>query len=525
MRAGFPPPDLVLINGKIITLDKKTKIAEALAVHEGKILLVGSSTEIDKLTDAKTQCIDLKGKSVLSGFIDAHTHVDLVGIMTSELVVDCHIPPLRSVNDILEKIREKTFTTPKGELIIGQGRWAQPYPTRKQLDQVAPDHPVLIKNTMHSYWLNSSALKRFNITKDRPTSKELFEADPGGIIYRNPKTGEPTGFVDEAWNYLFPQSHSPFSYEQTQSALKEGLNKYSSLGVTTITEFVDFFESPMVYQDLRKKGELNVRLHIIPCIHGLQKTADFDSIIGLGLTTGFGDEWIKFGGIKIFVDRGIETSLASIQLKEWVMKAHRHGIRVFMHANTRKGQDMALEAIEAAVEEMPEQNLRHRIEHMGNRLIDLNYFDRVKKSGSIALPTAYFMNIGRTFQEGQKIFLFRTMLDKGLCVPGNSDTGGTEPEAPNPLYQIWCMAERKDREGKAVYPEERITVEEGLQLYTIHSAFACLEENIKGSIEPGKLADLVILENDPLTAYPSDLKDIKVDITIVGGKIVYRRTW
>lgn len=524
MCADFPTPDLVLINGKIITLDNKTTIAEALAVYEGKILLVGSSREINQLVDAKTPCIDLKGKSVLPGFIDAHTHVDLVGIMTSELVVDCHIPPLGSVSDILDKIRERTLTTPKGELIIGQGRWAQPYPTKKQLDQVAPNHPVLIKNTMHSYYLNSLALNRFNITKGRPTLKELFEADPCGIIYRDPKTGEPTGFVDEAWNYLFPQSHSPFPYEQTRSAIKEGLNKYSSLGVTTITELVDFFESSMIYQDLRRNGELNIRLQIIPCIHGLQKTADFDSIIGLGLTTGFGDEWIKFGGIKIFVDRGIETSLASIQLKEWVMKAHRHSIRVLMHANTRKGQDMALEAIEAAVEDMPEQNLRHRIEHMGNRLIDINYFDRVKKSGSIALPTAYFMNIGRTFQEGQKIFLFRTMLDKGLCVPGNSDTGGTEPEAPNPLYQIQCMVERKDREGNPVYPEERITVEEALKLYTRHSAFACLEENIKGSIEPGRLADLAVLEKNPLTSPENQLKEIQVYMTIVNGKIVYQRS-
>jgi predicted amidohydrolase YtcJ len=116
------------------------------------------------------------------------------------------------------------------------------------------------------------------------------------------------------------------------------------------------------------------------------------------------------------------------------------------------------------------------------------------------------------------------MLNKGLCVPGNSDTGGTEPEAPNPFYQIQCMVERKDREGNPVYPEERITVEEALQLYTRHAAFACLEEKIKGSIEPGKLADLAILEKDPLTTPISDLKNIKVDMTMVGGKIVYRRT-
>jgi predicted amidohydrolase YtcJ len=295
------------------------------------------------------------------------------------------------------------------------------------------------------------------------------------------------------------------------------------LGVTSITEFVDFRETSRIYQDICKSGELNVRLQIVPCVHGLHKTADLDSIIDLGLTTGFGDEWIKFGGVKIFVDRGTETSLASIQLKEMVAKAHKAGLRVFMHANTRKAQDMALEAIETVVENMPGKDLRHRIEHMGNRLIDLKYFDRVKESGSIALPTAYFMNIGRDFPEGLKIFLYRTMLDKGLCVPGNSDSGGTEPEAPNPLYQIWCMVERKSRDGRVIYPDEKVSIMEGLRIYTMHSAFAGLEENIKGSIEPGKLADLIVLNKDPLTSPSDTLRDIEIDMTIVGGRIVYQK--
>lgn len=514
--------DLILLNGKIITMDDKTSIYEAVAIKDGKICWVGSSQDAKRL-ELKAEIIDLKNRTVLPGFIDSHTHVDLFGVMTSELVVDCRIPPLRTINDILENIKNKALRTPKGELIIGQGRWAQPYPTKKQIDEVAPNHPVLIRNTMHSYLLNSLALEKFGITRNRPTSEELFKIDPGGIIYRDPNTCEPTGYIEEAWNYLFPDSHSPFPYEQTRSAIEYGLNKFSSFGVTTISEFVDFYESPAIYQDLKRQGKLNVRLHIIPCIHGLHKTADLDSIIRLGLTTGFGDEWIKFGGIKIFVDRGVETTLSSIQLKEMVKKAHRNGIRVFMHANTRKAQDMALEAIEAAIEEVYDKNLRHRIEHMGNRLLDLNYFDRVKNTGSIALPTAYFMNIGRNFPKGVKIFLFNTMLNKGLCVPGNSDSGGTEPEAPNPLYQIWCMVERKSREGEQIFPEESISVLEALRIYTRHSAYASLEENIKGSIEPGKLADIVVLEKNPLTVDKEELKNIEVFMTIVGGRIVFQK--
>ena len=507
--------DLILFNAKVFAMDRRNTITEAVTVKDGKIVGVGSSKEMSQFVGSHTQRIDLGGKPVFPGFIDAHTHVDLVGMMTSDLVVDCHIPPLQSVDEIVEKIRARACEVPKGELILGQSRWVQPFPSREQLDKVAPENPVILRNTMHYYLLNSMALMKYHITKDKPMFKELFDIDPGGIIYRDLETGEPTGQVFDAWNYLFPKSRSPFTFEQTKTALRSALDKFSSLGVTTITEFVDFPESLRIYQELYKDSSLRVRLHVVPCVHGLHKTTDLDSILDLGLTTGLGDEWIKFGGIKIFVDRGIETSLASIQLKEMLSKAHKAGIRVFMHANTRKGQDMALEAIEAAVESLPEQDLRqqdlrhqfkssasvaqnipgrelrHRIEHMGNRLIDLQYFERVKKIGAIALPTAYFMNIGRYFPEGLKVFLYRTMLDKGLCVPGNSDSGGSEPESINPLYGIWCMVERRSREGTLIYPEEKISVMEAFQVYTCHSAFACLEEDIKGSIEPGKLADLV----------------------------------
>ncbi|MFC1886467.1 amidohydrolase family protein, partial [Thermodesulfobacteriota bacterium] len=300
-----------------------------------------------------------------------------------------------------------------------------------------------------------------------------------------------------------------------------GVDTYSRSGVTSITEFVDLRESPRIYQELHREGQLNARVQLIHCVHGLHRTTDLNALIGVGLFTGFGDEHLSFGGAKFFVDLGVETTLTSIRLKEMVCQAHQAGIRVFMHANTRMAQDMALEAIEAAEERMPGKNLRHRIEHMGNRLIDINYFDRVKSANAIALPTAYFMNIGREYPKNLKLFLFRTMLDKGLCIPGNSDSGGTEPQAPNPLYQIWCMVARKSREGNDVYPEEAITVKEGLEIYTRHSAYGALQEDMKGSIERGKLADFVVLSQNPLTCSLDALKEIQVEKTIVGGNVVY----
>jgi predicted amidohydrolase YtcJ len=513
--------DSILYNANIITLDNHSSIAGAVAVKNGRILAVGASQDMKDFKDGRTEMIDLDQKTVLPGFIEAHTHVDLTGMMTSDFVLDCRIPPLDDNDAVLGNIQAKAQTIPKGELILAHGRWMQPYLSKADLDRIAPDHPVILKYNMHLYLLNSCALRKHGITKEQPAAEKLFEEAPGAQIQRDPLTGTPNGFLEDAWDFLYPGSPSPLSYDETKAGIRHGLDAYTRSGVTSITEFVDYRESPRIYQELLREGRLNARVQLVHCVHGLHRTTDLNALIGAGLATGYGDEWLSFGGAKFFIDLGVETTLSSIQLKEMVGRAHRAGIRVYMHANTRMAQDMALNAIETAEERMPGRDLRHRIEHMGNRLIDMNYFDRVRKTKAIALPTAYFMNIGRNFEKDLKLFLFRTMLDKGLCIPGNSDSGGTEPQAPNPLYQIWCMAARKSRDGGDVYPEEAITVKEGLEIYTRHSAYAALQENIKGTIEPEKLADFAVLSHNPLTCSLNELLDIRTEKTIVGGKVVY----
>ena len=521
-----PDADMIFFNGNVITVDPNNNISEAVSVSSGKIVKVGSDKEILNLKGPRTELIDLRKKTLLPGFIDAHTHLDLVGMVASELVVDCHMPPVKSVDRMLKKIGERVRKTPAGELVLGHGRFNQPYPTKDQLDKIAPDHPVIIKNSMHSYRLNTCALKKYNITSENPTPDELFQVDPGGIIYRDPTTGKPTGYVEECWNYMFPNSKSPFSFEKTKYFLKVGLDRFSKVGVTSIAEFVDFPESLRGYQELYESGDLNIRLNIVTCIHGLHKTADLDSIISLGLKTGFGNDWLKFMGIKIFIDRGPVTTLASIQLNEMVLKAHQAGLRVFMHATSRKAQEMALEALEAAEKAIPGKQLRHRIEHMGNDYLDPTFFDRVQKIGAIALPTAYFIGIGALDwlqAKGGRPYPFKSLLSMGLCVPGNSDSGGSEPEAYNPLYEIWCMVARKSKEGKSVFPEEKISVMDAIRIYTMHSAYASFDEAVKGSIEAGKMADFVILAENPLRVSEDRLKEIEVDMTVAGGRVVYQR--
>ena len=518
--------DVILYNGNLITVDENDTISEAVAVKDGKIFKVGSSEQIKELRKKNTQMIDLEGKTIIPGFIDAHTHAALVGLVASDVIVDCHIPPLNSTNEILKKIKERVDKTSKGEVIMGHGRFDQPYPTKEQLDQVAPDNPLIIKNSMHAYRLNNLALKKYNVTKDHPTREELFAICPGGIIYRDPVSGEPTGYMEECLTYLFPKSYYPFPYETIKKVTKVGLDRYSSAGVTSITEFNDFPECLRAYQDLYSNGDLNVRMQLIPCVHGLNKTVDLDAIIDLGLSTGFGNEWLRFMGIKIFVDLGYVTTLASIQLNEMVLRAHKAGLRVYMHAISRKAQDMALEAIEAAEQAIPGKNLRHRIEHMGNEYHDPTYFDRIKEIGAIALPTAYFMRIGTQDwlnPTRERAYPFKTLLERGLCLPGNSDSGGSEPEAYNPLYNIWCMVVRKSKEGEPVFPEEKISVMDAIRIYTANSAYAGFDEDVKGSIEEGKMADFAVLAEDPFSVPEDHLKDIPIDMTIVDGKIVYQR--
>jgi predicted amidohydrolase YtcJ len=451
--------------------------------------------------------------------------VDICGMTASDLVVDCHIPPLKNINELLDKLKAKVQNTPKEEIVFGQGRFDQPHPKKEQLDRIAPENPIIYRNSGHEYTLNTYALDKFRITQNHPTSEELFEIEPGAIIVRNNNTDEPTGYIIDGWNYLFPDSKSPFDYEITKGFIKVGINRFLSAGVTSVTEFASFPESMRIYQDLYSNGKLNMRFQIVTCVHGLHKTQELDAIIRQGLITGFGHDFLKFMGVKIFVDRGHATTLASIQLNDMVLKAHKNGLRVYMHAINRAAQDMALAALEEAEKAYPGNNLRHRIEHMGNDYHDPTYFDRLKKIGAIGLPTAYYMRIGSQSWldvKTNRSFPFKTLLEKGLCVPGNGDSAGTEPEAYKPFYNIWCMVSRKSKEGNPVCPEEKIPVMDAIKIYTRHSAYASFDEDVKGSIETGKFADFCVLSDDP-TEIPEDkIKDISVAKTIVGGKIVYQ---
>ncbi len=536
--------DLVLTNGRINTMDAAGTVVEAVATAGERIIRTGSDSDVKPLVGDRTRLIDLKGRVVLPGFIDTHVHLDCAATHT-KLATSCHIPPVEyvevsgsagSVDAILESIEKRAQQTPAGQWIIGQGRFTLETdgnsPTKSQLDAAAPDHPVMLRYSAHTQLLSSRALESVGITKDAPTQAELDEVAPGARIRRDPSSGEPTGVVNECVDWII-RMRSPWPYDELKTAIVQTCQEAVRFGVTGIHEFVSWPESSRIYQELYRDRELPLRVQLCPAIWGMYRTTDLDLVLNLGIQTGFGNDWLKFGSVKIFVDgegrdeNGVAREWIRItqeKLDRLVLAAHCGGVRVMMHATSREGQDMAISAVEAALASSPRPDHRHRIEHFAG-----DYWpeglDRLKASGIIPVPTPY-SSLGwygdawlDSSGAGEKAVPYRTLVDRGFMPPGNSDCMGTEPEALNPWWSIWCVVARKTRSGRLICPDEGLSVMEAIRLYTTNSAFAGFEERLKGSIEAGKLADLIVLSENPFEIPADGLKEIQVLTTVIGGEV------
>jgi predicted amidohydrolase YtcJ len=325
-----------------------------------------------------------------------------------------------------------------------------------------------------------------------------------------------------------------------KKAFKEVLHeRFVRQGVTSIYDF----PSPdgiRISQELLNTNELPLRLRYQIII---DRTADDDAIMKTGLMTGFGNDWLRIGGIKIFVDGAGKTAVrydppgqkekyAGIlkvtqeELNEMVLEAHEAGFQLWIHAIGDKAQDMTLDALELALQKVPREDHRHRIEHAGNAAgpNTPGQLDRMKRLGVIPVPTAAWIYLGSGQRTPMtKRFIYRTLLDQGFRPPGNSDSLGSMPESMNPLFSIWAAVARKTRAGELNCPEESITVMEAIRMYTMDSAYSGFEEKVKGSIEKGKYADVIVLSEDPLTVPVDRIKDIQVETTIIDGKIVYQK--
>jgi predicted amidohydrolase YtcJ len=530
---------LVVRGGTVVTVDSSERIAEAVAVEGNRITAVGTAEEIARFVGPTTRVIDLAGRALLPGFIDAHSHVE--GLAESEHArLPIHIPhSLKTTADILTRLRERASEIPAGTWIVGQGTYNQPMPTREGLDRAVPDHPVVLRWSAHDLLLNHKAVEVAGL-KDAPDPTNGI-----GRIERTP-TGEPAILRDTGIELPIPHS----TFEEMRQWLPKTLRDfYLSKGVTSVYDMSSPDVAYRIYQELKDQGELPLRILIS------YRFTDVEPLLRIGIRTGFGDDWLRVGAIKFHQD-GVWGTTAATYHPAWkgsgttwvpenyggvrfeqeefdrrVIEAHRGGWQIWVHANGDRAQDMTIAAYEAAQKAYPRPDARHRIEHFAHFLVQdpertEERLSRMKQAGIIPSPQVAFL--WRLTDEGVtepnvKFFPMKTLLDEGFHPAGGSDTLGTQNFATDPMFSIAVAVNRKTKYGTPVQAEEAISVMDAIKMFTIWAAYGGFEEKVKGSIEPGKLADLVVLSSDPLAARPEDLADIQADLVILDGKVAYER--
>ena len=531
MSCYLEKADLILYNADIITVNPNQPSAEAIAISGDKIIGVGSNEDIMNLSSAYTKKINVGGKIITPGFIDAHSHP--AGAGRSHLRnVDCD---LRSIEEIKNAIFERSKMTPKGEWISGfkyddTKTKEKRYINNIDLDEVSPDHPVMITHRGgHTAYVNSLALKIAGIDEKTPDPK-------GGNIERDLETGNLNGRLLETATYLvekfIPNQFTRSDYQAGVKLISEMLSKS---GITSVTDAGTSVKSLQSFEDSYNSGELKTRVYCM--IRGYA----FDEVNDSGKKTGFGDEWVKIGALKLVCDGSISERTARLsepyigrpdyygiiinnedEIFEQAIKAHLNDWQIAVHANGDVGIDITLKVFERLQKEKKRIDPRFRIEHC--TIINKSLVQRIKELEVIPNPfSTYVYFHGEKMKEYGKerlenMFAVRSFLDAGIPVTQTSDY----PPGPfEPMMAIQSSVTRTDYTGEVWGPSQKISVEEAIKVATINGAYASYEENIKGSIEIGKLADLTILGQDPRETDPMRIIDIPIERTMVGGKWVY----
>jgi predicted amidohydrolase YtcJ len=522
---GFQEPekaDMVLTNGKVFTgLDEKPRF-QAVAVKDGKILAVGTNEEIAEYVGPSTHVLDVEGKLVVPGFIDAHCHFASGGHSLTKL----DLRDARTIEYIQEKIAERIEKLPEGELVVAYASYPNPslfkglgWPTKEILDRVSPNNPVIIQRRGgHAVWVNSVALEKSGITKD-------VEAPPGGEIVKDPETGEPTGILKEAASNLLKVWDKPKPKEDIERALEHA----AQLGITGI-QTGSYLKEIEIFKELEKEGKLTLRVSAWISVHEL------DHAIEKGIMWGQGDEMVKVGLVKMFIDGTIgvrsalmfesfteepgNTGLAQYEEEEFytlVEKAHENGYQVGVHAIGDKAVHWVLNAFERAQKKHGKKGLRHRVEHC--TVVTFEDAERFGELGVVASmqPNITGSEIYRRVRLGKerarRVDMWRTLLNNGAVLAWGTDW----PVSPlNPMENLYQLVTR-------YYNEERLTMAEVIRYYTYGSAYASHEEEIKGTLDKGKLADMVVLSRDLFTIPSREILRTQVLYTILGGKIVYQK--
>ena len=521
-------PDLILHNGNIWTVNPGMPRAQAVAVSGSRFTAVGLNDEVLNLATAHTRKVDLGTKRVLPGFNDAHAHPSMSGVRHLRMLA-CD---MSSITAIQAALRARSAQTPTGQWVLGflydDGKTPRPL-NRRDLDEAVPDHPVLVRHRGgHTAFVNSRAFALAGVDDTTP--------DPPGGRFDHEPSGRLNGHVSDNAMAIFVKLTA---YEPTRDDYRKGVGlvakMMSSKGVTSVCDADAQPEDLQAYQDARDAGELVTRVYCHITYSAI------DRLIATGIHTGLGDEWIRLGAVKLYTDGSISERTAWLsqdylgvpgyhglqlgtrdEVYEAARKTHAVGWQVATHANGDLAIDEILGIYEQVHQEVPRRDPRFRIEHC--TLINEASVARMRSLGVIPVPFScyvYFHGDVMHFYGEERLkqmFAMRTFLDAELRPTDSSDYTASPS---HPMMWLQSQVTRADMNGHQWGLNQRITVEEAIRCGTIHGAYASFEEAQKGSIEPGKLADLVVLDRDPLTADPSSLIQVAVERTMVGGKWVY----
>jgi len=536
-----PAASLVLLNGKVWTVNEAQPRAEAVACLGGRIVAVGSNDEIRKWVGSATEVIDLGGKLVLPGFNDAHVHFFSGG----ENLASVQLRDAKSEDEFRRRIAEFAAKRPGGRWITG-GDWDHEnwtparLPTRQLIDAVTVGHPVFVNRLDgHMALANSQALQLAGITRDTPDP-------PGGTIVRD-AAGEPTGVLKDAAMERMEGVHGVIpapSQDQIADAVRAAMRYAAENGVTSVQDMSAAPDILRVYQALLARGELTVR------ISGHQPLATWQRLAAVGLRADFGGEKLHIGALKGFADGSLGSTTAlffepyldaantsglanSEMIPESKMQSHilgadRAGLQVAVHAIGDKANHMVLEMYEEAARQNGARDRRFRIEHAQHlRMEDIPRFGKLHVIAS--MQPYHCIDDGRWAEKrigperAKGTYAFRALLDSGAVLAFGSDWD-VAPMVP--LMGIYAAATRRTLDGKhpnGWVPEQKITVAEAIRAYTMGSAYASFDEKIKGSIEPGKLADMVVVSDDILSIPAVEIEKMRVETTVFDGKVIYRR--
>jgi len=507
--------DLILKNANVITLDPRQPTAELVAIKGDKIWLVTNNEKLESVKGAKTRVIDCQGKTVVPGFNDAHCHI--FSFIRNLLSLDLSPSSVSSIAEIKAAIRQRVQNTSPGKWLNADGYnefylAEKRHPNRWDIDEVAPKHPVILAHrSLHACVLNSLALSLAGITIETP--------DPvGGLIDRDLNTGEPTGLLFEMLGYIREKVAPPLTEEELAEGMTLASQHYLAYGITSLQEATvsnDFNRWQTLHQF---KDKLKSRVSMM---FGIDAIGQFQEA---GLAMGAGDSQLRLGGVKIMLSEVTgQLHPPQPELNEQALGAHRAGFQLAIHAVEPSTVETAISALEYAHSHSPEAGRRHRLEHCS--VCPPRLLERLSRLRAIVVtqpPFIYYSGERYLAQvpTSQLPWLYRikSFLDSSLVVAGSSDS----PVVPdNPLVGICAAVTRQAESGQQLLPQECIPAEQALALYTINAAYASFEEGVKGSITPGKLADIAVLSDDPTQIPPEQIKDIRVEMTIIGGKVVW----